>query len=83
MPFRIHCPDVQLEETHVLPTRAEEHEWFYFDAMTHDECLVFVSGDTDGSWPAVPHTSFADAERALEDDPPRRSIEARVFVLFE
>eukprot|EP00966_Prymnesium_polylepis_P080617 1867995-Prymnesium_polylepis.1 len=50
--------------------------------MVRDECLLFVSGDTAERWPYSPHTAFESA-RTRPDDPPRRSIEARVFVLLE
>jgi hypothetical protein len=50
--------------------------------MVSDECLLFVSGDTAGLWPSVPHASFALPHTSAIEHPPRRSIEARVFVLF-
>ena len=89
VPFAITCPDVALVEAHVLARACETHRWLHWPAMEADECLLFVSGDTAGAWPSVPHTSFSFTEpRAADDDagstppPPRRSIEARVFVLF-
>lgn len=82
LPFAIMCPDVTLVEAHVAAANARAHDWWHFPAMTADECLIFVSGDTHAKWPAVPHTSFAHPA-TQPDDPPRKSIEARVFVLFE
>lgn len=95
VPFVIRCPDVELTEAHFLsPERGRgaegaesaavegsQHRWYSFPEMVHDECLLFLSGDTEGSVTAVPHTSFEDP-RTQPHDPPRRSIEARVFVLF-
>lgn len=82
VPFEIHCPDVSFAEAHVLADGADAHEWYHFPEMRQEECLVFVSGDTAGSWPAAPHSSFDDP-RFTDADPPRRSIEARVFVIFD
>tara|TARA_B110001452_G_scaffold254666_1_gene246431 strand:- start:320 stop:1339 length:1020 start_codon:yes stop_codon:yes gene_type:complete len=82
VPFEIHCPDVSFAEAHVLADGADAHEWYHFPEMRQDECLVFVSGDTAGAWPAAPHSSFDDP-RSTDADPPRRSIEARVFVIFD
>ena len=84
VPFEIVCPDAAFAEAHVLVNGCAEHRWVFYPEMRDDECLVFVSGDTAGrrGWPAVPHTSFDDP-RTTASDPPRRSIEARVFVLFE
>ena len=82
VPFAIHCPDVELVEAHVSPDRAAQHEWFSYPEMRHDECLLFVSGDTAEQWPAVPHTAYTSPS-ATAHDPPRRSIEARLFVLFK
>ena len=61
---------------------AQEHRWHYFPGMRRDECLLFVSGDTAGGWPSVPHTAFAHPTTTA-DDPSRRSVEARVFVLYK
>ena len=84
MPFQIVCPDVAFAEAHILADDSSAHRWYAYPEMRDDECLVFVSGDTaeHAAWPAVPHTSFDDP-RTTADDPPRRSIEARVFVLFD
>lgn len=82
VPFAIHCPDVSFSEAHLLAGRAAAHRWYYYPEMRHDECLVFVSCDTSESWPAAPHSSF-DEPRTADWDPPRKSIEARVFVVFD
>ena len=80
VPFMLRCPDVEFSEAHVLADHAAEHAWYCYPRMTHDECLLFVSGDTAERWPSVPHTSFAGNSAEAR---PRRSIEARVFVLFD
>ena len=83
MPFVLRSPPDVIErphaESHVLDSA--RNRWWFYPAMTRDECLLFVSGDTAERWPSVPHTSFAGAASAA-DGPPRASIEARVFVLF-
>ena len=82
VPFQIHCPDVSFAEAHVLADGASAHRWYLYPHMDYDECLLFVTGDTSGLWPAVPHTSVEDP-RTTSSDPPRTSIEARVFVIFD
>lgn len=82
VPFTLACPDVSFAEAHVLAGGSERHRWWHYPEMVRDECVLFVSGDSAGRWPSVPHTSFAHPATAA-DDPPRTSIEARVFVLFE
>ena len=82
VPFEIHCPDVRFAEAHVLADGSAAHRWYVYPEMTSDECLIFVSGDTAARWPAPPHSSVDDP-RTSPTDPPRKSIEARVFVLFE
>lgn len=82
VPFLIDCPDVRLVEAHVMPDHSDAHQWYCFPEMERDECLLFVSGDTAELWPSVPHTAFSDP-RTTAGDPPRRSIEARAFVLFD
>jgi len=82
VPFEIRCPDVSFAEAHLLVDGAPRHRWYVYPSMGHDECLVFVSGDTAGRWPAAPHTSVDDL-RTKSSDPPRNSIEARVFVIFD
>ena len=80
VPFAIVCPDAKVVESHV--TWSNRHRWWWWPEMVRDECLCFVSGDTAEELPAVPHASF-EHPNSVEDDPPRRSIEARVFVLFD
>lgn len=82
VPFEIHCPDVRFAEAHVLADGSAAHRWYVYPEMTSDECVIFVSGDTAARWPAPPHSSVDDP-RTSPTDPPRKSIEARVFVLFE
>ena len=82
VPFEIHCPDVSFSEAHVLADGAAGHRWWHYPLMRREECLLFVTGDTAGQWQAVPHTSFDDP-RTATSDPPRTSIEARVFVVFD
>lgn len=82
IPFEIHCPDACFSEAHLLADGAAAHRWFHYPQMRHDECLIFISGDTAGLFPAAPHTSVEDPRSCLSD-PPRNSIEARVFVLFD
>ena len=82
VPFQICCPDVEFSEAHLLADGASAHRWYYYPQLRHDECLLFITGDTAGLLPAVPHTSFDDP-RTSATDPPRRSIEARVFVIFD
>ena len=83
VPFEICCPDVSFAEAHVLADGREgSHRWVHYPRMCHDECLLFVSGDTAGRWAAAPHTSVDDP-RTTASDPPRTSIEARVFVIFD
>ena len=82
VPFQIVCPDASFAKAHVLAHQSDAHRWYHYPHMRDDECLVFVSGDTAQRWPAVPHTSFDDP-RTRDGDPPRRSIEARCFVIFK
>lgn len=82
VPFEIVCPDTAFAEAHLLAAHASSHRWYIYPQMAHDECLLFVSGDTAGRWPAAPHTSVDDP-RTTAHDPPRNSIEARVFVIFD
>ena len=82
VPFEIRCPDAAFAEAHVLADGAAAHRWYHYPQMRHDECLMFVSGDTAERFPSAPHTSV-DLPGTTSSDPPRNSIEARVFVLFD
>ena len=82
VPFEIVCPDAAFAEAHLLAAHASNHRWYIYPHMADDECLLFVTGDTAGHWPAAPHTSVDDP-RTTAHDPPRNSIEARVFVIFD
>ena len=59
------------------------HRWWWYSDMRPDEALVFKSFDSDPGQPVrVPHTAFDDPD-APADAPPRVSVEARAFALFD
>ncbi len=59
------------------------HRWFYFRDMRPDEALVFRAYDNQPGFRAgVPHTAFDDPT-CPPDAPPRVSVEARAFALFD
>lgn len=59
------------------------HRWLYFRDMEPDEALVFRSYDNDANWRAgVPHSAFDDSSCA-PNGPPRVSVEARAFAIYD
>jgi hypothetical protein len=60
-----------------------KHRWYYFSDMRPEEVLAFVGIDFDNPVTCrVIHTGFDDPS-APQDAPPRVSLEARAFALFE
>ena len=61
----------------------DNHRWFYFPQMQHDEALLNKTYDsaTDGRAQFSVHTAFEDPN-ASEDATPRESIESRAFLFF-
>lgn len=64
------------------PADPTAHKWYYASQMTPDEALLFKMYDSrdDGQARRVPHTSF---QSALDQGPPRQSVEIRAFVFWE
>lgn len=64
------------------PRDPARHKWYYASRMTPDEALLFKMFDSrnDGRARRVPHTSFPSA---LDQGPPRESVELRAFVFWE
>ena len=66
-----------------LATHSPAHRWFYYPLMQPDEALVFKQFDSSARAARfVPHAAF-DHPDTPPDAPSRRSIEARVLVLFD
>ena len=65
-----------------LVTHQPGHRWRYYPRMGRDEVLVFKSYDSaEDVARYTPHAAF-DEPDVPPDAPPRRSIEARVLVVF-
>jgi len=59
------------------------HRWIYYRDMQPDEVLVFRAYDNAPAWRAgVPHSAFDDPS-CPAGGPPRVSIEARVFAVYD
>jgi hypothetical protein len=59
------------------------HRWLYFRDMRPDEALVFRSYDNETNWRAgVPHSAFDDSS-CPPNSPPRVSVEARAFAIYD
>jgi hypothetical protein len=59
------------------------HRWIYFRDMRPDEALIFRAYDNLPQWRAgVPHSAFDDPS-CPPGGPPRVSIEARAFAIFD
>jgi hypothetical protein len=55
----------------------------YFRDMLPDEALIFRAYDNNPEWRSgVPHSAFDDSS-CPPDGPPRTSIEARAFAVFD
>ena len=60
-----------------------EHRWIYYRDMRPDEVLIFRGYDNGPTWRAgVPHSAFDDPS-CPPDAPPRMSIEARVYAIYD
>jgi glutathione S-transferase len=79
----LHFPNHRVDEDYSLRFNPC-HEWYTFSRMTHDECLVFKSFDSQ-----VGDTTTQFGFRAAYDDPrggfkapPRQCIEVRLIVIY-
>ena len=59
------------------------HRWIYYRDMRPDEVLIFRGYDNGATWRAgVPHSAFDDPS-CPPGAPPRVSIEARVYAIYD
>lgn len=59
------------------------HKWIYFSDMTPNHALIFRAYETNDAGPTpVPHAAFADPS-CPEGVVGRKSVEARVYVIFD
>ncbi len=60
----------------------ESHQWYYLSNMEPDDLLLFKGFDSD--YPDAMNAMHSAFDNPLgKDGPPRRSVEARFFVMFE
>ena len=79
--YELRFPD-RTGETYSL-RHSEKHKWYWYPAMTHDECLVFKCFDKrKDSTRFTFHTAFDDPS-TTEASPPRQSIEVRTIAFFD
>lgn len=72
-------PELEAYVVHHNPA----HRWIYFRDMEPDEALIFRAYDNNPVWQSgVPHVAFDDPS-CPPDGPPRVSIEARAFAVFD
>ena len=62
---------------------SKKHKWHWVSDMQNDEVLLLKGWDSinDGRVKYTPHGAF-ELPNQLDSDPPRESIEARVFLIF-
>lgn len=66
-----------------MPVFNPQHRFYYFADMQTDDLLILKQLDTRaGHAPCCPHTAFVDPGSA-PDAPGRRSIEVRLFCIFD
>ena len=59
------------------------HRWLYYRDMRPDELLIFRGYGNEPTWRAgVPHSAFDDPS-CPPGAPPRVSIEARVYAIYD
>ena len=79
--YELRFPD-RTGETYSL-RHSEKHKWYWYPAMSHDECLVFKCFDKrKDSTRFTFHTAFDDPS-TTEASPPRQSIEVRTIAFFD
>jgi len=71
------------EQYRLTPSRAGEHQWWYYPHMRKDEVLLFKQFDSDPSRTSrfTFHSSFSDPE-VQADLPKRESVEVRAMAIF-
>lgn len=63
---------------------SDEQKWYFLSGQMPDELILFKNADSEeplGATPGVPHASFDNPERTIEDFR-RESIEMRVLVVW-
>jgi hypothetical protein len=80
-PYELHFPNHVGENNSLRYNPC--HEWYTFSRMTHDECLVFKSFDSQvGDTAQSVFCAAYDDPRGGFKAPPRQSIEVRSIVVF-